>query len=98
MPARIDTVPTRADVARGKPSPDLYLLAAERLGFAPRVCVAVEDSRPGIEAAHNAGAIPIMVPDIVPPSDDTRAKCAAVLPDLHAVLTMLHDKHVFTRA
>ncbi|MBN8971745.1 MAG: HAD family phosphatase [Rhizobiales bacterium] len=95
---RFDTVLTRDDVARGKPSPDLYLLAAERLGFAPKVCLAVEDSRPGIEAAHNAGTIPIMVPDIVPPSDDTRAKCAAVLQDLHAVLTMLHDKRVFTRA
>lgn len=93
-----DTVLTRDDVARGKPSPDLYLLAAEQLGFAPTVCVAIEDSRPGIEAAHNAGTIPIMVPDIVPPTDDTRAKCAAVLPDLHAVLAMLHDKRVFTRA
>jgi HAD superfamily hydrolase (TIGR01509 family) len=95
---RFDMVLTRDDVARGKPSPDLYLLAAERLGFAPRVCLAVEDSRPGIEAAHNAGTIPIMVPDIVPPNDDTRAKCAAVLPDLHAVLAMLRDKRVFTRS
>jgi HAD superfamily hydrolase (TIGR01509 family) len=90
-----DTVLTRDDVAQGKPSPDLYLLAAQRLGFAPKVCLAVEDSRPGIEAAHHAGAIPIMVPDIVPPTEATRAKCAAVLPDLHAVLTMLRDKGAF---
>jgi hypothetical protein len=38
------------------------------------------------------------VPDIVPPNDETRAKCAAVLPDLHAVLAMLRDKRVFTRS
>lgn len=94
---RFDTVFTRDDVARGKPSPDLYLLAAQHLGFAPGVCVAIEDSRPGIEAAHGAGTIPIMVPDILPPNEDTRAKCAAVLPDLHAVRAMLQDKRVFTR-
>ena len=90
-----ETVLTRDDVARGKPSPDLYLLAADRLGFDPRICIAVEDSRPGIDAAHEAGTIPIMVPDIVEPAADTRAKCAAVLPDLHAVLEMLHARQAF---
>jgi HAD superfamily hydrolase (TIGR01509 family) len=94
---RFGTVLTRDDVARGKPDPELYLRAAEQLGFAPRVCVAVEDSRPGIEAAHGAGTIPIMVPDIVQPNDDTRAKCAAVLPDLHAVLATLRERGSFVR-
>ena len=93
--ARFDTVLTRDDVARGKPDPELYLRAARHLGFAPRACLAVEDSRPGIEAAHGAGTIPIMVPDIVQPNDATRAKCAAVLPDLHAVLDLLRDKRAF---
>ena len=96
--ADFDTILTRDDVARGKPSPDLYLAAAERLGFTPTACLAVEDSRPGIEAAHGAGTMPIMVPDIVQPGDDIRAKCVAVLPDLHAVLAMLREKGVFTRA
>ncbi len=91
--ARFETILTHDDVTRGKPSPDLYLLAAERLGFHPNSCIAVEDSMPGIAAAHNAGTIPIMVPDIVQPSAETRAKCVAVLPDLHAVLAMLRQKH-----
>eukprot|EP01035_Chromulina_nebulosa_P008800 gene8800-11899_t len=38
--AHFETILTRDDVARGKPSPDLYLLAAERLGVRPAVCVA----------------------------------------------------------
>ena len=42
-------------VARGKPAPDLFLLAAERMDAAPRRCVVIEDSRPGIEAAVAAG-------------------------------------------
>jgi len=90
--ARFDTLVTCDDVARGKPSPDIYLLAAERLGVRPRACVAIEDSNPGIAAAYAAGAIPVMVPDIVPPTGETRAKCAAVLPDLHAVLRMLRER------
>jgi HAD superfamily hydrolase (TIGR01509 family) len=43
------------EVARGKPAPDLFLHAAERMGVAPRDCAVVEDSLPGIEAAVAAG-------------------------------------------
>jgi HAD superfamily hydrolase (TIGR01509 family) len=43
------------DVARGKPFPDLFLHAAERMGFQPAACVVVEDSRSGVEAARAAG-------------------------------------------
>ena len=42
-------------VERGKPAPDLFLLAAERMGVAPSACVVVEDSPAGIEAARRAG-------------------------------------------
>jgi HAD superfamily hydrolase (TIGR01509 family) len=44
-----------ADVARGKPEPDLFLLAAERMGVAPGRCLVFEDGEPGIVAAHRAG-------------------------------------------
>ena len=44
-----------AEVARGKPAPDLFLHVAERMGAAPRHCVVVEDSLPGIAAAVAAG-------------------------------------------
>ena len=95
--SRFDTILTLDDVTRGKPSPDLYLLAARRLGFAPQACIAVEDSNHGVAASHAAGAITIMVPDMAPPTDETRAKCAAVLPDLNAVLAMLRDRGGFGR-
>jgi HAD superfamily hydrolase (TIGR01509 family) len=89
--ARFDILVTCDDVARGKPSPDIYLLAAARLGVRPQACVVVEDSNPGIAAAHAAETIALMVPDLVPPTEEIRAKCAAVLPDLHAVLKMLRE-------
>jgi HAD superfamily hydrolase (TIGR01509 family) len=58
-------VVTRADVARGKPFPDLYLEAARRLGVAPAKCVALEDSPTGARAALAAGMPVIVVPDLV---------------------------------
>jgi HAD superfamily hydrolase (TIGR01509 family) len=90
--AHFTTLVTRDDVRHGKPSPDLYLLAAKTLGVLPQACIAIEDSNPGIASAHSAGAIPIMVPDILPPSAETRAKCAGVVPDLHAALALLQQR------
>jgi sugar-phosphatase len=46
---------TADDVKQGKPDPEVYLLAAERLDVAPEWCVVVEDALAGIEAAHAAG-------------------------------------------
>ena len=43
------------DVARGKPAPDIFLHAAERMGARPARCLVVEDSRAGVEAARAAG-------------------------------------------
>ncbi|MGY2849272.1 MULTISPECIES: HAD family hydrolase [Bradyrhizobium] len=90
--ARFDTLLTLDDVAQGKPDPELYLKAAARLGVRPASCIPVEDSNHGVAAAHAAGAITLMVPDMAPPTDETRAKCAAVLPDLNAVLALLQER------
>jgi beta-phosphoglucomutase len=53
--ALFDAVVTGMDVRRGKPDPQVFLLAAERLNISPERCVVIEDARPGIEAAHAAG-------------------------------------------
>lgn len=50
-----DVVIAAEDVQRGKPFPDLFLCAAEKLGVAPQDCVVIEDSDAGIEAAQAAG-------------------------------------------
>jgi len=53
---------TREDVTHAKPAPDLYLLAAERLGVAPERAIAFEDSPPGVHAAKAAGMYCVAVP------------------------------------
>lgn len=57
-------VVTATDVARTKPAPDLYLLAAKRLGIPPDRCIALEDSSAGLQAAVAAGMACIAVPNI----------------------------------
>lgn len=60
-------------VKRGKPHPEGFLLAAERLGSHPAHCIGVEDSNNGIRAVHAAGMRPVMVPDLTPPAEDVKA-------------------------
>ncbi|HEY7549746.1 MAG TPA: HAD family phosphatase [Hyphomicrobiaceae bacterium] len=86
---RFRSVVTRDDVARGKPNPDLFIKAAQKLDSDPRHCLSLEDSPNGICSASAAGTMPIMVPDILAPTDEIRAMCMAVLQSLHDVRDML---------
>lgn len=61
------------EVAHGKPEPDVYRLAAQRLGVAPERCLVVEDSTNGILAGKAAGAYVVLIPN------------PTVLPAKHAV-------------
>ena len=88
---RFTALATRDDVERAKPHPDVYLESARRLGVAPERCLAFEDSNIGLEAAHAAGAMAFMVPDLLQPLPETRARCVDVLPDLHAALKLLRQ-------
>jgi HAD superfamily hydrolase (TIGR01509 family) len=76
---------TREDVEHSKPRPDLFLKAAAAIGIAPSSCVAVEDSQNGVRAAHAAEMMTVMVPDIVPATEEIRAMCVVVADDLHEV-------------
>src|SRR4051812_43277960 len=84
--ARIDhsfsTLVAAGDVRRGKPAPDIYLTAAERMGVTPARCIVFEDSNAGVLAAASAGMVALMVPDMSVPSEPARAAAYAVLDSL----------------
>lgn len=86
---RFHGVVARGDYASGKPAPDPFLKAAERLGVAPALCLALEDSHNGVRSASAAGMMAIMVPDLIPPTDDIQELCTHVVADLHHVRLML---------
>jgi HAD superfamily hydrolase (TIGR01509 family) len=73
------------EVVHGKPAPDLFLLAADRLKTTPTECIVLEDSEAGIRAAQAAGMTPILVPDLKAPSDEVKALAYRIYPSLHEV-------------
>jgi HAD superfamily hydrolase (TIGR01509 family) len=73
-----EVIVSGSDVARTKPFPDIYLLAAERLGLPPARCLALEDSESGVKAARAAGAFVIAVPHIFTAHQDHSAAHARV--------------------
>ena len=78
-----DVVVGGTDVAHGKPEPDIFLRAAERLGKLPAECVALEDSGPGIQAAAAAGMVTILIPDGGrAPAQETRDRASFVAESL----------------
>jgi HAD superfamily hydrolase (TIGR01509 family) len=70
------------DVANGKPAPDLFLHASERLGVTPERCVVVEDSRFGVRAARAAGMRVFGYAGGLTPADWLRNEGAIVFTDM----------------
>ncbi len=68
---RFDTLVCAEDYTHGKPAPDCFLIAAERLGVTPAECLVFEDTQLGIDAATAAGMKHVRVPQTIPGSDAT---------------------------
>ena len=86
---RFSAIVAREDVERHKPNPDPFLKAAALLGVAPEHCLALEDSHNGVRAAHAAGMMTVMVPDLLEPTDEMHAKCVAIAESLHHVVELI---------
>lgn len=86
---RFDAVIKRGDYVNAKPHPEPYLTAASALSAAPQDCLALEDSHNGVRAAHAAGMMTIMVPDMLAPNEEMHAKTIHIAQSLHDVAAML---------
>ncbi len=79
------------EVKNGKPAPDIFLLAAARLGVSPENCFVFEDSANGIRSGFNAGMRCIGVPDIVPFDSEIKALMTAHLSSLDQAIPILKE-------
>lgn len=79
-----DVIVTGSDVARAKPHPDIFLLAAQRLQVSPEHCIVIEDAEKGIVAAHAAGMKSIAVPNVHTRTHDF-SHATYVVPSLAAI-------------
>ena len=77
------------EVARSKPAPDTFLLAAEKLHTNPKDCLVLEDSFNGVRAGRAAGCVTVMVPDLMQPTDEIRALYTCCCKDLLEVRVLL---------
>lgn len=79
------------DVPHGKPDPDIFLYAADRLGLKSENCMVLEDSPAGIQAASRANCFPVIVPDQDQPSAETEALLSARADSLLDVIDLLES-------
>lgn len=82
-----DSLATGCEVEKGKPHPEIFLLAASRLNIAPELCLAFEDSNNGVRSAVAANMLVFQVPDLVSP-------CAEVKQFGHRIVDSLATAHL----
>ena len=81
-----DAVVSGQQVEHGKPAPDIFILAADKIGCAPEECYVFEDSANGIRAGAAAGCYTIMIPDLIEPDAELRGLADAVYGSLNDVI------------
>ena len=80
-----DAIVHGGEITRGKPAPDVFLLAAERLGVPAARCTVIEDAPAGIRAAVAAGTMPVAVATTHHAEELKDAGAIAVFPDLISI-------------
>jgi HAD superfamily hydrolase (TIGR01509 family) len=88
---RFERLCSGAEVAHGKPEPDIYLYGAACLGLKPEECLAVEDSSAGVLSAYRAGCMTVMVPDLDQPDADTEKLLFAKADSLVDVIDLIGE-------
>ena len=79
-------------VKNGKPHPEVFLTAAEKLSLPPQSCIALEDSINGIKSAYAAKMLPIMVPDMLSPTKESMPVLYARCKDVSEVIKKINKK------
>lgn len=88
-----DDIISAHEVKNGKPKPDVYLYAVDKLGFNPDECIAIEDSPNGVISASDAGCRTIMIPDLTEPDAELKKRLFAVCKSALDVIDILKENN-----
>ncbi|MDP4143558.1 MAG: HAD family phosphatase [Bacillota bacterium] len=83
------------EIEQGKPHPEIFLKAAEKLGCLPENCMVLEDSQTGILAAYRAGMMPVMIPDLKEPDEETQKLLFRQMKNLSEVKLFLEEVYAY---
>lgn len=86
-----NTIVCGDEIEKGKPEPDIFLMASKKLGVNPERCIVLEDSENGILAATRANMIPIWIPDIIAESDIARENARYICDSLNEVNIIIDE-------
>ena len=84
-----DVIVTGDEVSNGKPNPEIFLLAAQRLNTAPTSCLVLEDAEAGVRAANAASMPVIIVPDLKPCTEEIATYVTCICSSLFEVKAFL---------
>jgi len=79
-------------IKKSKPAPDIYLLAAQRLSANPSLCIGVEDSINGVKSVRAAGMTCVMVPDLIPFTEELNPFVDHCVPTLNDIIPLLDER------
>ena len=86
-----DVLVTGDMVEHGKPHPETFLVAADKLGVDPADCMGVEDSFNGVRAIRAAGMFTVMVPDVTAPTPEIEALLDAKCETLRDIIPIIEN-------
>ena len=89
---RMDALVCGDEIRYGKPDPEIYNNALDKLKLSPDQALVLEDSAPGVEAGYRAGCKVILIPDIAAHTERSRSMADAVCEDLFQVIEII-KKH-----
>ena len=81
-----DTMVCGDEIKNSKPNPEIFLIAAKKLGVAPENCFVVEDSYNGVESGNAAGMRVFMIPDLNPPRQKEKDLAYKICKDLSEII------------
>ena len=84
-----DTLVCGDEIERGKPNPDIFLKAAEKINISFSECIGVEDSITGIEAVKRAGMISVFIPDLIAPNALVEQNADYILNNLSDIIEII---------